>query len=68
FAANSTMRSWKKAMNALIPMNAGDLSAFDELRAGGVHAETTEWRDRVIAAPLFTSVLVLLESVVAHTS
>jgi D-amino-acid dehydrogenase len=38
FAAHSTMRSWKKAMSALVPINGHALSSFDALQAGGVRA------------------------------
>ncbi|GAA6525167.1 FAD-dependent oxidoreductase [Intrasporangium sp. DVR] len=42
FTRHSTMRAWKKAMGALVPINDLSLAGFDLLRAGGVDAETYE--------------------------
>jgi D-amino-acid dehydrogenase len=49
FAARSTMRSWKKAMGSLVPVNGMALESFDLLREGGVRAETQEARSFVAA-------------------
>ncbi len=40
FAAHSTMRSWKKAMTSLVPINGRALESFDLLGEGGVRAKT----------------------------
>jgi D-amino-acid dehydrogenase len=42
FARNSTATRWKRAMQALVPVNRRALSAFDALAAGGVDAPTPE--------------------------
>lgn len=42
FTRNSTMKAWKKAMGALVPVNDLSLASFDLLRDGGVAAETYE--------------------------
>ncbi len=42
FTRNSTMRAWKRAMGALVPVNDLSLASFDLLRDGGVAAETHE--------------------------
>jgi D-amino-acid dehydrogenase len=42
FARNSTMKAWKRAMGALVPVNDLSLESFDLLRAGGVRAATHE--------------------------
>ena len=42
FTRNSTMKAWKKAMGALVPVNDLSLQSFDLLRGGGVDAETHE--------------------------
>jgi D-amino-acid dehydrogenase len=49
FARNSTARRWKRAMAALIPMNARALDAFDALAAGGVPATTHEAKNFLAA-------------------
>lgn len=40
FARRCTMRSWRRSMDAFVPMNTECLDAFDALTAGGVRAET----------------------------
>ena len=40
FARNSTMPRWRRAMEALVPVNRMALDAFDELAAGGVSEPT----------------------------
>ena len=42
FTKHSTMRAWKKAMGALVPVNDLALESFDLLKAGGVQADTRE--------------------------
>ena len=42
FTRHSTMRAWKKAMGALVPVNDLSLESFDLLQAGGVQAETRD--------------------------
>ncbi|MGO4343269.1 NAD(P)/FAD-dependent oxidoreductase [Pedococcus sp. 2YAF34] len=42
FTKNSTMKAWKKAMGALVPVNDLSLESFDLLKAGGVQADTRE--------------------------
>jgi D-amino-acid dehydrogenase len=42
FTAHSTMKAWKKAMGALVPVNDLALESFDLLRNGGVEADTIE--------------------------
>jgi D-amino-acid dehydrogenase len=42
FTRHSTMRAWKKAMGALVPVNDLALESFDLLKAGGVQADTRE--------------------------
>ncbi len=42
FTRNSTMRRWREAMAALVPINSIALEAFDLLGAGGVEAPTHE--------------------------
>lgn len=49
FARNSTMPRWRRAMEALVPVNRMALDAFDELAAGGV-AEPTHQATSFIAA------------------
>lgn len=49
FAAHSTMRSWKKAMTSLVPINGRALESFDLLGEGGVRA-TTNAAESFIAA------------------
>jgi D-amino-acid dehydrogenase len=44
FARHSTMKAWKKAMGALVPVNDLSLESFDLLKEGGVAAETHEAR------------------------
>src|SRR6478752_8236596 len=40
FTRHSTMKAWKKAMGALVPVNDLSLESFDLLKAGGVQADT----------------------------
>ncbi|WP_026257835.1 NAD(P)/FAD-dependent oxidoreductase [Actinopolymorpha alba] len=40
FARNSTAARWRRAMDALVPINRRSLAAFDRLAAGGVEAVT----------------------------
>lgn len=49
FARNSTMPRWRRAMEALVPVNRLALDAFDELAAGGV-AEPTRPATSFVAA------------------
>jgi D-amino-acid dehydrogenase len=42
FARNSTMRRWRMAMGALVPINRLALESFDVLREGGVVVPTHE--------------------------
>ncbi len=42
FTRHSTMKAWKKAMGALVPVNDLALESFDLLKAGGVQADTRE--------------------------
>ncbi|HET9877751.1 MAG TPA: FAD-dependent oxidoreductase, partial [Candidatus Limnocylindria bacterium] len=42
FTRHSTMKAWKKAMGALVPVNDLSLASFDLLQEGGVDAETFE--------------------------
>ena len=42
FTRHSTMKAWKQAMGALVPVNDLSLASFDLLREGGVDAETYE--------------------------
>ena len=42
FTRHSTMKAWKKAMGALVPVNDLSLESFDLLREGGVQAQTRE--------------------------
>jgi D-amino-acid dehydrogenase len=42
FTRHSTMKAWKKAMGALVPVNDLSLESFDLLQAGGVQAETRQ--------------------------
>ena len=42
FTRHSTMKAWKKAMGALVPVNDLSLQSFDLLKAGGVDADTYE--------------------------
>lgn len=49
FAAHSTMRAWKKAMGALVPVNGHALPSFDLLQAGGVRAQTHEAKSFIAA-------------------
>jgi D-amino-acid dehydrogenase len=49
FTRHSTMKAWKKAMGALVPVNDLSLESFDLLRDGGVRAETRE-TDSFLAA------------------
>jgi D-amino-acid dehydrogenase len=49
FARHSTMKAWKKAMGALVPVNDLSLESFDLLTAGGVRAQTHEARSFLAA-------------------
>ncbi|GAA1894661.1 NAD(P)/FAD-dependent oxidoreductase [Actinomadura bangladeshensis] len=42
FARNSTAARWRRAMEALVPINGRALPSFDALLDGGVKAETNE--------------------------
>ena len=42
FTRHSTMKAWKKAMGALVPVNDLSLESFDLLREGGVQAQTRD--------------------------
>ncbi|GAA4388384.1 FAD-dependent oxidoreductase [Actinomadura verrucosospora] len=42
FARNSTAARWRRAMEALVPINGRALPSFDALLDGGVRAETSE--------------------------
>ena len=42
FTRHSTMKAWKRAMGALVPVNDLSLQSFDLLKAGGVDADTYE--------------------------
>lgn len=42
FARNSTMKRWRRAMSALVPINRLSLSSFDLLGEGGVGVPTHE--------------------------
>jgi D-amino-acid dehydrogenase len=42
FTRHSTMKAWKRAMGALVPVNDLSLESFDLLRGGGVKADTIE--------------------------
>jgi D-amino-acid dehydrogenase len=42
FTRHSTMKAWKRAMGALVPVNDLSLASFDLLTDGGVDAETYE--------------------------
>ncbi|MDN5790824.1 MAG: FAD-binding oxidoreductase [Micrococcales bacterium] len=42
FTRHSTVKAWKQAMGALVPINDMSLASFDLLGAGGVAAETHE--------------------------
>ncbi|MCU1535877.1 MAG: dependent oxidoreductase [Humibacillus sp.] len=42
FTRHSTMKAWKRAMGALVPVNDLSLQSFDLLRDGGVAAPTHE--------------------------
>lgn len=42
FTRHSTMKAWKQAMGALVPVNDLSLASFDLLKEGGVDAETYE--------------------------
>ncbi len=42
FTRHSTMKAWKRAMGALVPINDLSLASFDLLGAGGVEATTYE--------------------------
>ncbi|WP_166355895.1 NAD(P)/FAD-dependent oxidoreductase [Phytoactinopolyspora limicola] len=42
FTRNSTAKRWRRAMDALVPINQRALPAFDRLADGGVHTPTQE--------------------------
>lgn len=63
FARNSTMKQWKRAMHALVPINSVALSSFDALIAGGVDAETREANSFLAAYRTAEERITLLEEI-----
>ncbi|GAA1181940.1 FAD-dependent oxidoreductase [Ornithinimicrobium humiphilum] len=65
FVRHSTDSRWEKAMQALIPVNARSLDAFDHLAAHGVAAEVLEAEPFVAAYDRAGDVQVLLDEFVS---
>src|SRR5690606_18886780 len=65
FARNSTMTRWRRAMDALVPINGLALESFDLLASGGVDAETHD-TDAFIAAYRTTEERVALLTEIEH--
>jgi D-amino-acid dehydrogenase len=65
FARNSTMRRWRLAMGALVPINRLSLESFDLLTAGGVTAPTEEAKSFLAAYRTESERTALLEEL-AH--
>ena len=63
FARKSTMKAWKRAMSALVPVNDLSLASFDLLRDGGVDAETYEARSFTAAYRTAEERTTLLEEI-----
>jgi D-amino-acid dehydrogenase len=63
FTRHSTMKAWKKAMGALVPVNDLSLAAFDTLQAGGVQADTHEARSFLAAYRTEQERVTLLEEI-----
>lgn len=63
FARNSTMRRWRKAMSALVPINGLALESFDRLAAGGVDAPTHEAKSFLAAYRTSAERTALLEEI-----
>jgi D-amino-acid dehydrogenase len=63
FARKSTMKAWKRAMSALVPVNDLSLASFDLLRDGGVDAETHEARSFTAAYRTAEERTTLLEEI-----
>ena len=63
FTRNSTMKAWKRAMGALVPVNDLSLASFDLLRDGGVAAETHEARSFTAAYRTVQERQTLLEEI-----
>lgn len=63
FAGHSTMRAWKRAMAALVPVNGMALDSFDLLSAGGVQAQTREAGSFVAAYRTERERVTLLEEI-----
>jgi D-amino-acid dehydrogenase len=69
FTRHSTMKAWKKAMGALVPVNDLSLQSFDLLKAGGVDADTYEARSFTAAYRTVEERQTLLEEIEhIHTS
>lgn len=63
FTRHSTMKAWKKAMGALVPVNDLSLASFDLLKEGGVDAETYEARSFTAAYRTVEERQTLLEEI-----
>ena len=63
FTRHSTMKAWKKAMGAIVPVNDLSLAAFDTLKAGGVQADTHEARSFLAAYRTEQERVTLLEEI-----
>lgn len=63
FTRNSTMRRWRDAMAALVPINSLALDAFDELATGGVEAPTHPARSFIAAYRSTADRTTLLEEI-----
>ncbi|HCA85600.1 MAG TPA: amino acid dehydrogenase, partial [Streptomyces sp.] len=61
FARNSTAPRWRRAMEALVPINSLSLSSFDTLAEGGVQAQTHEAKSFLAAYRTAHERRVLLE-------
>ena len=63
FAKNSTMPQWRKAMQALVPINGLALESFDVLHDGGVQAPTYDAHSFLAAYRTAEERTVLLEEI-----